>query len=43
MSPALARAIARWRATAKAVVTSADSTPSQRALAWAFLRKWGVA
>lgn len=43
MTPGLNLAVQRWREVALAIVTSPDSTPTQRQLAWQFLKKWGVA
>lgn len=44
MTTALTTAIARWRQVALALVRDPEnSTPSQRAIAWAFLRKHGAA
>lgn len=43
MSRGLDEAIRRWREVARAIVTSTSSTPSQRQLAWAFLKRHGAA
>ena len=43
MSAGLQEALARWRAVALAIVTdAANSTPSQREIAWRFLRAHGA-
>lgn len=42
MSTGMREAIDRWRQVAIAVVQDLDSTPSQRAVAWRFLSRWGV-
>lgn len=34
--------VGRWRAVAVALVQCTDSTPEQRAVAWRFLKRWGV-
>ena len=43
MTPALTQAVNEWRADALHLIRNPQqSTPSQRAIAWRFLRQWGL-
>lgn len=39
---ALRDCVGRWRRVAVALVSDTTGTPEQRAVAWRFLKRWGV-
>lgn len=39
---ALRDCVGRWRLVAVALVSDTTGTPEQRAVAWRFLKRWGV-